>query len=119
MEKLIEVDGQKVPFKATASTTRRYRQKFGRDLLVDMQNLINGIASPDSLSVELLEAFENVAYIMAKQADPTIPEDPDDWLDSFEMMSIYEILPELIALWGLNMETLEDTKKKAEEQSGE
>lgn len=119
MEKVITVDGKNIPFKATASTTRRYRQKFGRDLLVDMQNLINGMANPEALSVELLEAFENVAYIMAKQADPTIPEDPNDWLDGFEMMSIYEVLPELIELWGLNMETLEDTKKKAEELSGE
>lgn len=118
MDKLITIDGRQVPFKATASTTRRYRQKFGKDLFVDMQNLINGMSGPDSLSAEMLEAFENVAYIMAKQADPAIPEDPDDWLDGFEMMSVYEILPELIELWGVSMTTLSEAKKKADQQSG-
>ena len=118
MDKLIMVDGKKVPFRATASTTRRYRQKFGRDLLVDMQSLISGMTGPAPLSMEMLEAFENVAYIMAKQADPAIPEDPDEWLDGFGMMSIYEILPEIIELWGANTDTLEEPKKKADLQSG-
>ena len=118
MEKFITIDGRKVPFKATASTTRRYRQKFGKDLFADMQDLVTGMAGPKALTVEMLEAFENVAYIMAKQADPTIPEDPDEWLDSFEMMSVYEILPELIELWGVNLTTLSEAKKKADQQSG-
>ena len=118
MDKLITIDGKKVPFKATASTTRRYRQKFGRDLLIDMQTIIQGMTSTEGLSIDNLEAFENVAYIMAKQADPTVPDDPDDWLDGFAMLSIYEILPELVELWGANMDTLEDSKKKADQQSG-
>lgn len=116
MEKTIKVGESEIKFKATASTTRKYREKFNRDLLVDFQaltpNLQNG-----QLTAGDLECFENIAYIMARQANETIPDDPDEWLDGFEMFSIYEVLPQLISLWGENMVTLENPKKKVEEQS--
>ena len=55
--------------------------------------------------------FENVAYIMAYHADHNIPEDIDDWLDQFEMFSIYEVLPEILELWGTNLITDVESKK--------
>ena len=58
------------------------------------------------------EIFENVAYIMAYHADRTIPKSIDDWLDQFEMFSIYQILPEILELWGDNL--LTDIKSKKE-----
>ena len=117
MEKIIRIGDREVGFKATASTTKRYRSKFNRDLFKDiaqMQNREDG----QELTVADLECFQNIAYIMAWQYDNTIPSDPDDWLDQFEMFDIYFVLPQLIELWGMNMEQLEQTKKKAEEQSG-
>ena len=65
-----------------------------------------------------LEIFENVAYIMAYHADPTIPKTIDEWLDQFEMFSIYQILPEILELWGSNMLTDIDSKKELAEVSG-
>lgn len=112
MEKTISIDGKMIPFKATASTTRRYRQQFHRDLLIDMQALTKAMSNGETLSGANLEAFENVAYIMAKQADSNIPADPDEWLDQFEMFDIYNVLPELIELWGLSAEPIEESKKK-------
>ena len=116
MEKKIKVGDEEIAFKATASTPRRYRQRFGRDLFVDITTLVtnaqNGLTAGD------LECFENVAYIMAKQADPNIPEDPDEWLDQFETLDIYQVLPEIIQLWGLNAMTIDEPKKKVERQSG-
>ena len=35
----------------------------------------------------------------------------DDWLDQFEMFSIYEVLPEILALWGTNLIMDIDSKK--------
>ena len=52
------------------------------------------------MEIEDLEIFENVAYIMAFHADPSIPKTIDEWLEQFEMFSIYEILPEILELWG-------------------
>ena len=58
-----------------------------------------------------LEMFENIAYIMAKHADPTIPDTVEDWLDEFNTFSIYQVLPQLIDLWGLNVKTDAESKK--------
>lgn len=57
------------------------------------------------MEIENLEIFENVAYIMALHADPTIPKTIEEWLDQFEMFSIYEILPEILELWESNLFT--------------
>ena len=125
MERTIHIDGREVPFKATGSTLRLYRFKFGRDLLVDFAKMYNEVrkivdnakdegAAAMSLSPEALTIFENVAYIMARQADPTIPGDPDEWLDSFAMFSIYEVLPEIIELWNMSQMSTSEQKKKQE-----
>ena len=111
MEKTIVIEDREVKFKATASTTRRYREKFNRDLFIDINNLVPQ-AQKGELTAGDLEVFENIAYIMAKQGDPTIPDDPDDWLDGFEFLSIYEVLPQIIDLWCLNIKTLEEPRKK-------
>ena len=58
-----------------------------------------------------LEIFENVAYIMAYHADHSIPATIEDWLDEFEMFSIYEVLPEILELWGMNLQTEIESKK--------
>lgn len=111
MEKTLNICGQDVVFRATASTPRRYRQKFGKDIFVDVAKIM-GEAERGGLTAEALESFENMAYIMARQGDSSIPDDPDEWLDGFEMMSIYDVMPQLIELWGMNAETLEEPKKK-------
>ena len=118
MEKIISIGGRDVGFKATASTTRRYRQKFNRDLFRDIESLVPK-TNDQMLSADDLECFMNIAYIMAWQYDNLIPADPDEWLDQFEMFDIYYVLPQLIELWGLNVQQLEMPKKKVtEEQSG-
>lgn len=117
MEKIISIGDREVGFKATASTTKRYRQKFNRDLFRDIEALMPK-ATDQTLSADDLEVFMNIAYIMAWQYDNTIPDNADDWLDQFEMFDIYIVLPQIIELWGLNTLQLETPKKKAEAQSG-
>lgn len=124
MIKILTIDGQKVPFMATASTVRRYRAKFHRDLLKDFTQLKtaygtaisnNDDASGDvqiDLTSDMLEVFENLAYIMAKQADPSIPDDPDEWMDMFSVFPINEVFPEVVSLWAASMGQLEEPKKK-------
>ena len=48
---------------------------------------------------------------MAKHADPKVPDTPEEWLDEFNTFSIYQVLPQLIELWGLNMQTTIQAKK--------
>ena len=116
IKKNILVDGMEVPFKASAAVPRLYRLKFGRDIYKDFaalqKSVSEGNEDSSGLDIESLEVFENIAYIMAKHASPeTVPDNPDDFLEQFNTFSIYEILPKLIELWGLNIETQVESKK--------
>ena len=72
----------------------------------------NNYKNNQSIEIDDLEIFENVAYIMAFHADPTVPKTIDEWLDQFEMFSIYQVLPEILELWGTNMLTDVTAKKE-------
>lgn len=116
IKKNITIDEIEVPFKANAAVPRLYRLKFSRDIYKDFSSLQKNVKENNegesTLDIESLEVFENVAYIMAKHADPdNVPDNPDDFLEQFNTFSIYEILPQLIELWGLNTATQVKSKK--------
>ena len=119
--KKMEIDGKQVPFKASAAIPRIYRLKFQRDIYKDLSALEKSInqANPDDSNLDLfsLEMFENIAFVMAKHADPNIPDTPEAWLDEFNTFSIYQVLPQLIELWGLNVKTDVEAKKNFAQQS--
>ena len=121
IEKTVNICGQDVKFKSSASVPRLYRIKFRRDIFKDLNKLEKSFKksekSQDELQIDDLKIFENVAYIMAFHADPTIPKTIDAWLEQFDMFSIYQILPEILSLWGENMETDIESKKESAEVS--
>lgn len=126
MDKVITIGNKEVGFRATALTPRLYRHKIGRDIIQDFSRLEKAYrkaaALPETateeerreaqLSAFDLEIFENAAYIMARQYDPSVPDSPDEWLDGFEVFSIYEVLPHILELWALNEATTARPKKK-------
>lgn len=126
MEKTITIGGKEVRMRASALIPRLYRFRFGRDILRDMTSLKKAYNKKKELPEDATEEqiqdaalsemdlmiFENVAYIMAKHADPSIPDDPNEWLDQFEMFSIYEIFPEILKMWAINNQTTSIPKKK-------
>lgn len=116
MTKKINIDGKDVMFKASAAIPRIYRLKFHRDIYKDLRDLEKAVDSSSdeqsSLDLFSLEMFENIAFIMAKHADPAaVPDSPEDWLDEFNTLSIYQVLPEIIELWGLNVQSEVESKK--------
>lgn len=122
IEKVIDVGGQEVKFRSSATIPRLYRIKFKRDIFKDLTKLEKAYSKKakkdEDMEIDDLEIFENVAYIMAFHADPTIPKTIDEWLDQFEMFSIYQVLPEILELWGANMLTDVTAKKELAEVSG-
>ena len=121
--KKIEIDGQEVEFRASAAVPRMYRIKFGRDIYKDLRQLETSVGENDEdasgLDLFSLEMFENIAFIMAKHASPDkVPSEPDEWLEQFNTFSIYQILPQLIELWGLNVQTQVDARKNLAVVSG-
>ena len=115
MIRQIEIDGKQVSFKASAAIPRIYRMKFQRDIYKDLKALEKSIGdnSEESSNLDMfsLEMFENIAFVMAKHADASIPNTPEEWLDGFNTFSIYQVLPQLIELWGLNVQTDVEAKK--------
>ena len=121
--KKIEIDGQEVEFRASAAVPRMYRIKFGRAIYKDLRQLETSVGENDEdasgLDLFSLEMFENIAFIMAKHASPdTVPSEPDEWLEQFNTFSIYQILPQLIELWGLNVQTQVEARKNFAAVSG-
>ena len=115
MMKKIEIDGKEVAFRASAAIPRIYRLKFQRDIYKDLAALEKAIGDNSeevsNLDMFSLEMFENIAYIMAKHADSSIPDSPEEWLDEFNTFSIYQVLPKIIELWGLNVKVDVEAKK--------
>lgn len=71
-----------------------------------------------NLDMFSLEMFENIAYIMAKHADSSISDTPEEWLDNFNTFSIYQVLPQLIKLWGLNVKSDVEAQKNFAQLKG-
>lgn len=115
MEKIINISGKDVRFKATAGTLARYRMYFKRDLLKDLMKLSKKLEkikdSEEQFEMLDLEVFEYIAWTMAKTADNNIPA-LENWLDDFETFSIIQILPEIIQLMTDNMSQENESKKK-------
>lgn len=125
MEKIIEIDGRKIKFKATAGLPVRYRNAFGTEYLNDLQKAgliakkLQEVAvkskenSTESITEEEINAlsdidisvFYRIAWTMAKTADNNIPP-LLDWLDTFDNFPIAIILGELSELMNTNNKTL-------------
>lgn len=101
--KTITVGDKAVRFGASADTPRQYRLLFGSDMIADLAALTEA-----NLNVEILN---QVAYCMAKAANPDI-EDMGAWLDQFGLFDIIHAMPEIMALWGINAKTKSTPKKK-------
>lgn len=103
-------------FRSSAAIPRLYRIKFKRDIFKDLTKLEKSYKGKtdegEEMQIEDLEIFENVADIMAWHADPTIPGTIEEWLDEFEMFSIYQVLPEILELWGANLVTDIESEKR-------
>lgn len=127
MEKTVQIDGREVRLRASAAIPRLYRLKFRRDIIQDMrtiqtasaQSKAGGEDTGSGIPLEALTLLENVAYLMARHADPEgVPDAVDEWLEGFETFSIYSVLPEIQELWAANLETFSDAKKKRRRRKG-
>lgn len=116
MEKYITVDGKKLRMVANARVPRIYRNLFNSDLILDMQKLTEGYkagAQGETLPIEVLTIFENVAWVFLKEGGEEVGNNPDEWLETIEgMFSIYEVLPQIIQLWKLNNKTTSNPPRK-------
>ena len=118
LTKTVHIGDHDVTFKSSAAIPRVYRAKFKRDIFQDIDRLQKNF-KPDeekasTLTVEDLDIFESIAYVMNFLGEPGVPDSIDDWLDQFEMFSIYEILPVILEMWQGNVDTQVPPAKNTE-----
>lgn len=107
MKQFVKIKNKNIAFKATAATTYLYKQTFGTDLLRDLQN----IKEDAQTEIELKPVFQ-LAFIMAKQADKSIPDDFYKWLDGFEVFDILGASKQILRIWERSCMTSSLLKKK-------
>ena len=114
MEKTITIDGKEITFKTNGATPLRYKAQFGRDYFKEILKMAP-LANKDKNNIEAkdlealdFEVFYNIAWIMAKTANPSIPE-PMAWLEQFEEFPMADVIPEL---QDMLLTSIQTTKKK-------
>lgn len=116
IERKILVGETEMPFRASAAIPRLYRFKFRRDIFADLSKLEGTpLMAGDGTGMAIIE---DIAYIMAKHADPAIPNAVEEWLEGFDMMALYFAAPEILMLWQENNETLVQSKKNLTRVAG-
>src|SRR3954467_11525016 len=120
MEKTIVIDDRQVRFKTNGAIPLRYKAQFGKDYfkeifkmlpLANLEKKKNNLTPKDLEHIDF-EVFYNIAWVMAKTAEPSIAE-PLEWLGEFEEFQIADIFPELQELMLATMRT--SRKKTAAE----
>ncbi len=111
MEKTIIIDERPVVFKSTGAFLLRYKAQFGRDAIRDLARLSEAIDADGKMKdVDTfdLEVFFNMAWTLAKTADPSI-QNQFEWLDTFSEFPIMDVVPELMELFE---SSIRSSKKK-------
>lgn len=136
MQKIINIDGRDVKFKASASFVYRYKQQFGKDLLtlvmpliksaidalnifyvtrskeqVDIDTLISDLNISGAIEkLEIVDLF-NIIWVMAKTANKDIA-DPVEWYDEFDVFPAFDVARELMDIFLPSLFITEESKKK-------
>ena len=113
MQGIIRIDAKDVPFKANGMTVVRYQDKYGNDLYKDLVKWQKAVENGEPMSTDILRSFYHFAHTMAKQADQNVVDDPDEWIEDFEVFPIDVIMPKLVNLWIRSTTSNVELKKKA------
>ena len=115
MEKVITIDGIDVPMKITGATYLKFRNEFNEDMFKKLQSLndIEGEVGDDAINTLL-----QIAYIMAKQATPTMTDTFEEWLDQFTFIgAINDALLGVLEMVNNDQITIDEAKKKKDQLS--
>src|SRR6056297_2278462 len=115
MEKILNIDGRNVKFKSSGAFLLKYKMQFNRDAFKDLIRLAEAV-DMEKLTIKNadhfdLEVFFNMTWVLAKNANPQLPP-PIEWLDTFSEFPLMEIIPEIIELMMLCLQSSVQSKKK-------
>ena len=111
MKRKVEIDGRTLTLENNALLPRRYRHAFGRDIVVDMQAMVQAYKKdPSSVNMEVLE---DVTWLMLKEAGEPVGENPEQWLAGIDdVFAVYTAAETVLGLWIEGRKTTSVPKKK-------
>ena len=133
IERVLDINGRELGILTDARTPRIYRLLTGRDIMIDMviiQAYQAERAKMDDgdlhinmdITVQALQAFEDLTYVMARQYaahhGEEIPDTADEWLEGYEIMDVYMVMPMIVDIWTESCRTTSTAKKKPVKRSG-
>ena len=112
MDRNVTIDGKSCVLRSNALLPRKYRHFFNRDLISDMNKLRDKYRATDGAEFDA-EVFENLTWLMLREAGEQVGNDPEEWLASIDdMLQVYSLLPVVVELWGASLQTTSTSKKK-------
>lgn len=109
MFKVVTIDNQKIPMKSSGLTGRLYAREFHKDFLSAIAALSN-ITEGEPGDYEVIN---ELAWILAKTANPKI-KDFEDWLSTFETpFSITQAMPQIMELIFVSSSGMVQEKKES------
>lgn len=133
MEKTLNINGKNIKFKCTGGFLINFRALTGKDpiksisLLSDILDksqkknteAIDNNFDINDLSIEDLQTFYEIVWILAKTADKEIP-DLNEWLNDFDEFPIADIITDLLDLiqqaFKSNLSLREPKKKQVQKK---
>lgn len=118
MRKVVTIDGKQIPLQSDGGTMRRYRRFFNRDFLTDVTSFSVFLRTGKGSGLDIGTIMENLAWVLAKRADDTIP-DIDEWLEGFDdPMAILNASEDIFSLiQESNKSTIEPKKKETAQEA--
>lgn len=95
MEKIINIDGKEIRFKANAALPLHYATHFGSDVLVDAFDTDKDAGKNTVLMYRMIWAL---AYCADNSISPL-----EKWIEEFESFPIYKIYNELSEMFWLSV----------------
>ena len=90
--------------------------EFKRDALQDFYRLIDSVNQEtneiENINNLDIDVFYKLCWVLAKTADPSVPDTPIDWLDTFDEFPVLDILPDIIELFLSCLTSTVEPKKK-------
>lgn len=118
MEQVIKIDGKLVRFKSSAAFAKRYKAHFNRSVFADFFILSESVkegGGVQNLANFDIEIFYDIAWVLAKTADDSIPP-VVEWLDEFDEFPIDEIMPKLMEMVTKSIESSHQSSKETKKK---